>query len=99
MAEREIVCLTALESVLNKEFPSRCYALGKYSEDAVCLEQTGSSKWDVYYGLRNTKDQLATFNNVVSACLELIHKLCDNDETEAILGNAFLDQIIVKRTA
>lgn len=97
--EREIICKDALECVLKDEFPPRRYSLGTYLEDAICMEKINDSIWNVYYGSRSSKDQLVVCNNVVSACLELIHKLCNNDATETRIGEAFLDRIIIKKSA
>lgn len=99
MADREIICETALNNVLKNEFPQRHYSIGVFSDERVCLEKTGANEYEVYYGSRGMKDQQTVYSNIVSACIAMIHKLCNSMEDERRITDNFLDQIMVEKIA
>ncbi len=96
--ENDLICQTALESILSIEFPSTYFSFGKYSEEAVCLEQNDDN-WVVYVGIRNKKDKPITYGTVFEACLGMIRRLTatDNHKEKSII-NSFLDKtaLVVK---
>ncbi len=97
--EKDVICQTALESILSKEFPSTYFSFGKYSEEAVCLTQS-EDNWVVYVGIRNKKDNPIIYSTAVEACLGMIRRLTVADEQKGkSIINAFLDKILLPKTA
>ncbi len=69
--EKEIICQEALQKILESEIPKAHFAIGKYKEDAICLQWSGKA-WEVYYSFRNMHDQNAFYGTIIEACLGMI---------------------------
>lgn len=97
--EKDLICQKTLESILAKEFPSTYFSFGKYSEEAVCMEQN-EDNWVVYVGIRNKEDNPLVYSTVIEACLGMIRRLTVADkQREKSIVNVFLDQILLPKTA
>ena len=95
--EQEGICIEALRWTLSKEFPVSNYSIGRYKEDAVCIQKSEQS-WMVYVGYRNTKDNLTEHPNVVEACIGMIKVVSGgNKKRSDNLIDDFLSMIIVNR--
>lgn len=88
--------LKALKITLDKfEIPSIYYSLAGYREDAVCIEQISNDVWSVYEAERGNKHNLATYNQLVEACSELIARISESDEEEKQMHISFTTHLNV----
>ena len=93
--EQEELCQKSLSFLLANEFPAANYAIGRYQEDAICLQKNPDTKWEVYTGYRNQHKNSVKHANVVEACLDMMNRLCIGDElTLYTLKDAFFDSIV-----
>ncbi len=67
-------CIDILNAVLKDNVRNGTYYIGSYSEGAVCLEPN-ENNWIVYYGERNQKSDLCSYDNVLEASIKLIDKI------------------------
>lgn len=97
--EKDLIIQATLKSILAKEFPTTYFSFGKYSEEAVCIEQK-EDNWVVYVGIRNKEDNPIAYSTVIEACLGMIRRLTVADkQKEKSIVNSFLDQILLPKTA
>ena len=91
--KKELKCIDALREVLSQNVNPGFYSLNGYKEEALCLQRSDDG-WEVYLGERNNRYNLAKFDTVVEACLNLLYLVCP-DRTENInLKNAFFNLLI-----
>ncbi len=95
----EMIYQKSLSEILSAEFSCATYSLGKYLDDAVCLEKAGDS-WEVYTGYRGRKNELSVYDNIVGACLGVIEKLTvANEGLRRKLNNQFADTLVCDKIA
>lgn len=80
--------------VLNKVFkkydiPPQLYSIGKYLEEAVCLEKS-TEGWMVYEGERGRKYNIKIYSNGQNACFDIISRIATSDEEEKELRNYWM---------
>lgn len=93
---KENVCLKALEDMLKQSFDKDEYSLGDVKESAVCLVKNGKS-WEVFEKEKNSRNDLASYNNIVEACIEMIRRMYLSRSEKYI--EEFLEHIVVEKTA
>ncbi len=99
MVERkENKCLDALVDTLNIYFPQSIYSINTYKEDAICIVKE-NGKWCVYYGMRNEKDQMEIYINVVEACERMIYRISKSKEELDDIKNTFYDMLLEDKIA
>ena len=93
--QKELNCQKAVGMVLDGKYQPAYYSIGKYREDALCLQQESNGKWSTYIGFRRQRKLPEVYDNVVDACLSLIRRLSKgNDEETLELSDNFLNLII-----
>jgi len=50
----------------------------EYPNEAYCIRQTKTEKWEVYYSEKGQKSGLVTFNSETEACEYLMKKIKDS---------------------
>lgn len=93
---KELVCLSALESLLQENFDNDEYCLNGVAESAVCIVKNGKN-WDVFEKEKNSLNDFSTYTNIMEACIDMLKRMFVTDSSEAI-GN-FLEKTIVSKIA
>ena len=98
--QKALNCQKAVAIVLNGKYQPAYYSIGRYREDALCLQQEADGKWSTYVGFRRGKKFTETYDNIVDACLGLIKRLSKGDSKTAMeLSDCFLNLIVKDQIA
>lgn len=95
---KEMVCLKALEELLQKHFDKEEYSLNGSKESAVCMSRNGK-KWDIYEKEKNSFNDLVTYNTVIEACMDMIKRMFLSQSECDMAMEQFLDRVIVSKIA
>lgn len=76
MTSDDISVLTLQERLNKMKVPKEFYSLGKYKEEALCLEQNGGM-WIIYEGERGNKYNPRKYQSEYEACLAFLDRIKD----------------------
>ena len=74
MTNNSFSILTLQERLEKLKIPKECYSLGKYKEEALCLEKTQNA-WIIYEGERGNRYNLENYENETGACIAFLEKI------------------------
>ncbi len=87
---REKFCIKCLGDVLSKHYPKFRYCLNDRNcgEMAVCMYKD-NKMYRVFYKERNIEEDVASFDNVIEASIEVIRRLSGIDSPDELLEEYF----------